>query len=78
LPLRRWQREAFDAWWARRAREAVTASARLARLGVHRKIHATLDQRFSGPNASASVDSIMQRRQAVLRRLERDRYDGLR
>lgn len=44
----------------------------------HRKIHATLNQRFGGPIASATSESIAQRRQAVLRWLERDRYDGLR
>jgi hypothetical protein len=49
------------------------------RFGVeHRKIHATLNQRFGGPIASASAESIARRRQAVLCWLERDRYDGLR
>ncbi len=43
----------------------------------HRKIHATLNQRFGGPIASASAESIQQRRAAVLRWLERNRYDGL-
>jgi superfamily II DNA or RNA helicase len=49
------------------------------RFGIeHRKIHATLNQRFGGPIASATADSIQKRRAAVLRWLERDRYDGLR
>lgn len=62
----------------RRSLQGLVSQASL-RFGVeHRKIHATLNQRFGGPIASASADSITQRRQAVLRWLERDRYDGLR
>jgi superfamily II DNA or RNA helicase len=49
------------------------------RFGIeHRKIHATLNQRFGGPIAAASAESIQKRRAAVLRWLEIDRYDGLR
>jgi hypothetical protein len=49
------------------------------RFGVeHRKIHATLNQRFGGPVASATAESIERRRAAVLLWLERNRYDGLR
>lgn len=63
---------------ARRSLQTLVSQASL-RFGVeHRKIHATLNQRFGGPIASASAESIAQRRQAVLRWLERDRYDGLR
>ncbi|HEY8298690.1 MAG TPA: DEAD/DEAH box helicase family protein [Candidatus Baltobacteraceae bacterium] len=48
------------------------------RFGIeHRKIHATLNQRFGGPIAAATSDTLKQRRHAVLRWLERDRYDGL-
>jgi len=48
------------------------------RFGVeHRKIHATLNQRFGGPIAFATAESIERRRAAVLRWLERNRYDGL-
>jgi hypothetical protein len=62
----------------RRSLQALVSQASM-RFGVeHRKIHATLNQRFGGPIASASEDSITRRRQAVLRWLERDRYDGLR
>jgi hypothetical protein len=62
----------------RRSLQTLVSQASL-RFGVeHRKIHATLNQRFGGPIASASAESITQRRQAVLRWLERDRYDGLR
>jgi hypothetical protein len=62
----------------RRLLQTLVSQASL-RFGVeHRKIHATLNQRFGGPIASASTDSIARRRQAVLLWLERDRYDGLR
>lgn len=61
----------------RRSLQTLVSQASM-RFGVeHRKIHATLNQRFGGPIASASAESISQRRQAVLRWLERDRYDGL-
>ncbi len=42
----------------------------------HRKIHTTLNQRFGGPIAQATVDSLRRRRAAALRWLERG-YDGL-
>jgi hypothetical protein len=62
----------------RRSLQTLVSQASL-RFGIeHRKIHATLNQRFGGPIASASAESIALRRQAVLRWLERDRYDGLR
>ena len=62
----------------RRSLQGLVSQASL-RFGVeHRKIHATLNQRFGGPIGSASAESITRRRQAVLRWLERDRYDGLR
>ena len=44
----------------------------------HRKIHATLNQRFGGPIASATADELRRRRSAILLWLERNRYDGLR
>ena len=43
----------------------------------HRKIHATLNQRYGGPIASATVDSLRKRRAAALQWLERKRYDGV-
>jgi superfamily II DNA or RNA helicase len=62
----------------RRALHALVSQASL-RFGVeHRKIHATLNQRFGGPIASATTTSLERRRQTILQWLERDRYDGLR
>jgi hypothetical protein len=62
----------------RKSLQALVSQASL-RFGVeHRKIHATLNQRFGGPIANATAESITRRRQAVLVWLERDRYDGLR
>ena len=47
------------------------------RFGIeHRKIHATLNQRFGGPIARATVETLRKRRSAALRWLERG-YDGL-
>jgi len=47
------------------------------RFGIeHRKIHATLNQRFGGPIARATVETLRKRRAAALRWLERG-YDGL-
>jgi superfamily II DNA or RNA helicase len=62
----------------RRSLQALVSQASVRFRVEHRKIHATLNQRFGGPIASASSDSIARRRQAVLQWLERDRYDGLR
>jgi superfamily II DNA or RNA helicase len=62
----------------RRALQALVSLASSRFRIEHRKIHATLNQRFGGPIASATAESIERRRQAVLRWLERDRYDGLR
>ncbi len=42
----------------------------------HRKIHTTLNQRFGGPIARATVESLRKRRETALRWLERG-YDGL-
>ncbi len=42
----------------------------------HRKIHTTLNQRFGGPIAQATVESLRRRRAAALRWLEKG-YDGL-
>ena len=42
----------------------------------HRKIHATLNQRYGGPIASATVPALRKRRETALRWLERG-YDGL-
>jgi superfamily II DNA or RNA helicase len=62
----------------RKSLQSLVSQASL-RFGVeHRKIHATLNQRFGGPIANATAESITRRRQAVLAWLERDRYDGLR
>ena len=63
---------------ARRALQALVSLASTRFRIEHRKIHATLNQRFGGPIASATTDSIERRRQAVLAWLERNRYDGLR
>jgi hypothetical protein len=63
---------------SRRALQALVSLASSRFRVEHRKIHATLNSRFGGPIASATADSIERRRQAVLRWLERDRYDGLR
>src|SRR6185437_2768740 len=62
----------------RRSLQALVSQASIRFRVEHRKIHATLNQRFGGPIASASSESISRRRQAVLQWLERDRYDGLR
>lgn len=62
----------------RRALQALVSLASSRFRIEHRKIHATLNQRFGGPIASATTESIERRRQAVLKWLERDRYDGLR
>jgi superfamily II DNA or RNA helicase len=42
----------------------------------HRKIHTTLNQRYGGPIAQATLESLQQRREAALRWLSRG-YDGL-
>jgi hypothetical protein len=42
----------------------------------HKKIHATLNQRYGGPIARATVESLRKRREAVLTWLDRGRYDG--
>ena len=63
---------------ARRALQALVSLASTRFRIEHRKIHATLNQRFGGPIASATADSIERRHQAVLAWLERNRYDGLR
>jgi superfamily II DNA or RNA helicase len=42
----------------------------------HRKIHATLNERYGGPIARATVESLRRRRHAALTWLERNRYDG--
>ncbi|MGZ3506323.1 MAG: DEAD/DEAH box helicase [Vulcanimicrobiaceae bacterium] len=61
----------------RRSLQGLVAQAS-QRFGIeHRKIHATLNQRFGGPIAAATADSLQKRRHTVLRWLERDRYDGL-
>lgn len=62
----------------RRSLQTLVSQASIRFRVEHRKIHATLNQRFGGPIAAASAQSIAQRRQAVLRWLECDRYDGLR
>ncbi|HEY9180157.1 MAG TPA: DEAD/DEAH box helicase family protein [Candidatus Baltobacteraceae bacterium] len=62
----------------RRSLQTLVSQASVRFRVEHRKIHATLNQRFGGPVASASAESIAQRRQTVLQWLERDRYDGLR
>ena len=62
----------------RRSLQALVAQASTRFRVEHRKIHATLNQRFGGRIASATSGEIERRRQAVLAWLERDRYDGLR
>jgi superfamily II DNA or RNA helicase len=48
------------------------------RFGVaHKSIHATLNQRFGGPLKLATVESLEHRKRALLKWLERNRYDGL-
>ncbi|HET9029759.1 MAG TPA: DEAD/DEAH box helicase family protein [Candidatus Aquilonibacter sp.] len=42
----------------------------------HKKIHATLNARFGGPIGRASVESLRRRREAALRWLDVNRYDG--
>jgi superfamily II DNA or RNA helicase len=42
----------------------------------HRKVHATLNQRFGGPVARSTVEQLRKRREAALRWLDRG-YDGL-
>jgi superfamily II DNA or RNA helicase len=63
---------------SRRALQALVSLASTRFRVEHRRIHATLNQRFGGPIASATAESIDRRRQAVLRWLENNRYDGLR
>jgi superfamily II DNA or RNA helicase len=63
---------------SRRALQALVSLASSRFRVEHRLIHATLNQRFGGPIASATAESIQRRRQAVLRWLERNAYDGLR
>jgi superfamily II DNA or RNA helicase len=62
----------------RRALQALVSQASSRFHVEHRKIHATLNERFGGPIASATAQSIERRRAAVVQWLERDRYDGLR
>lgn len=76
VPVPRMRSEEKEA--LRKSLQGLVSQASM-RFGIeHRKIHATLNQRFGGPIASATADSIQKRRAAVLRWLERDRYDGLR
>jgi superfamily II DNA or RNA helicase len=60
----------------RRSLAALVAQVS-ARFAVeHKKIHATLNQRYGGPIARATVESLRKRRQAALGWLERG-YDGV-
>jgi superfamily II DNA or RNA helicase len=63
---------------SRRALQALVSLASTRFRVEHRLIHATLNQRFGGPIASATAESIERRRRAILRWLEVNRYDGLR
>lgn len=59
----------------------VIASKSEEKLTLRRSLQTLVSQaslRFGNPIASATAESITQRRQEVLRWLERDRYDGLR
>ena len=42
----------------------------------HKKIHAALNQRYGGPIARATVESLRKRREAVLGWLDKNRFDG--
>ncbi len=42
----------------------------------HKKIHAALNQRYGGPIARATVESLRRRREAVLAWLEKNRFDA--
>ena len=62
----------------RRDLHALVARASV-QFGVdHKRVHATLDQRFGGPVATATLDGLAARRDLIARWLERRTYDGLR
>jgi hypothetical protein len=44
----------------------------------HKLVHATLNERFGGPIATATIAGLEGRRRLVARWLERRVYDGLR
>ena len=60
----------------RRSLSALVAQVSTRFSVEHRKIHATLNQRYGGPIARATVDSLRKRRAAALVWLERG-YDGV-
>ena len=60
----------------RRSLSALVAQVSTRFAVEHKKIHATLNQRYGGPIARATVDSLRKRRAAALAWLERG-YDGV-
>ncbi len=62
----------------RRDIHGLVSRASIAFSVDHRLVHATLNQRFGGPVATATLTSLENRRQLLLLWLERRIYDGLR
>jgi hypothetical protein len=62
----------------RRTLRALVAQASTAFAVDHRLVHATLNQRFGGPVATATLAGLEGRRRLIETWLERRTYDGLR
>jgi hypothetical protein len=62
----------------RRELRALVARASTAFAVDHKLVHATLNQRFGGPVATATIAGLESRRRVVELWLERRSYDGLR
>ncbi len=62
----------------RRDLRGLVARASVAFSVDHKLVHATLNERFGGPIATATLDGLEGRRRLVARWLERRVYDGLR
>ncbi|GAC1453344.1 MAG: hypothetical protein PVSMB8_12380 [Vulcanimicrobiaceae bacterium] len=57
---------------------ALVARASMQFAVDHKRVHATLNQRFGGPVATATLGGLEARRDCITRWLERRTYDGMR
>ncbi|GAC1555381.1 MAG: DEAD/DEAH box helicase [Vulcanimicrobiaceae bacterium] len=62
----------------RRDLRALVARASMQFAVDHKRVHATLNQRFGGPVATATLGGLEARRDCITRWLERRTYDGMR